>query len=166
MKALLVGGCFKFVFWMRWCKYLSKKSALWRPLYYPARIILQHYMFKFGLQVSFYADIGPGLLMGHFGGIVVSGDGKIGKNCNLSHGVTIGVATRGGTRGVPVIGDNVYLGPNAVVSGPISVGSNAAVGANCVVTKDVPDNAVVAGVPGRIISNEGSQGVMLRTDWE
>jgi len=166
IRGVLVGGPFKYVFWARFCKYLSRKSFVWRPLYYVARIILNHYMFKLGLQVSFHADIGPGLLIGHFGGIVVSRRAKIGKNCNLSHGVTIGVAGHGPDRGVPTIGDNVYIGPNAVIVGAISVGDNAAVGANCVVTKDVPDNAVVGGVPGRLISEKGSYELITRTDWE
>ena len=82
----------------------------------------------------------------------------IGKNCNLSHGVTIGVNRRGERQGVPTIGDNVYIGPGAKLFGGISVGDNVAVGANCVVTHDVPENGVVVGVPGRIISYEGSQG--------
>lgn len=166
IKYVLVGASFKFIFWMRLCKYLHEKSFLWGPVYYPARIILNHYMLKFGLQVSFYADIGPGLLMGHYGGIVVSGEAKIGKNCNLSQGVTIGVAGRDANRGFPVIGDNVYIAANAVIVGAITVGNNVAIGANCVVTKDVPDNAVVVGVPGKVISDKGSREFVNRTDWE
>lgn len=74
---------------------------------------------------------------------------RIGRNCNISHGVTLGQANRGRRTGVPVIGDGVYIGPGAKVVGAVTVGDNVAIGANCVVVDDVPDNAVVAGVPGR-----------------
>lgn len=104
------------------------------------------------------AQIGPGLYIGHHGGIVTNEEMQIGKNCNLSHDVTIGVSRRGERAGVPVIGDNVYIGPGAKIFGKITIGNNAAIGANCVVTKDVPENGVVAGIPGKVISYEGSAG--------
>lgn len=89
----------------------------------------------------------------------------IGKNCNISHLVTLGVSNRGTRKGVPTIGDNVYIGPGAKIIGNIIVGNHAAIGANCVVTKDVPDNAVVVGVPGKVISLDGSVGYINKTDY-
>ena len=90
----------------------------------------------------------------------------IGRNCNLSHQVTIGISRRGERAGVPTIGDNVYIGPGAKLFGAISVGDNAAVGANCVVTRDVPEFGVVVGIPGRVISLDGSQGYINNTGYE
>jgi len=90
----------------------------------------------------------------------------IGKNCNISHQVTLGIANRGTHKGVPIIGDNVYIGPGAKIIGDINIGNNVAIGANCVVTKDVPDNAVVVGVPGKVISYEGSMGYVNKTNYE
>ena len=81
-----------------------------------------------------------------------------GQNCNLSLQVTIGVSRRGARAGVPRIGDNVYIGPGAKLFGAIGVGDNAAIGAICVVTKDVPPSGVVVGLPGKVISYEGSSG--------
>ncbi|MFC2064935.1 serine O-acetyltransferase [Chloroflexota bacterium] len=78
----------------------------------------------------------------------------------------MGKANRGEREGYPVIGDNVYIGPGAKIIGKVHVGNNVAIGANCVVTKDVPDNAVVAGVPGRVISMKGSEGYVENTDYE
>ena len=78
----------------------------------------------------------------------------------------VGQANRGGNKGYPTIGDNVYIGPGAKIVGAVKVGNNVAIGANCVVTKDVPDNAVVVGVPGKIISYTGSEGYVNRTDYE
>jgi len=94
---------------------------------------------------------------------VISPKAIIGNNCNLSCGVVIGETFRGKRRGVPVIGDKVYIAPGAKVIGGVTIGDNVAIGTNCVVTKDIPDNAVVIGVPGRIISYDGSIGYISRT---
>ena len=94
-------------------------------------------------------------------------DVKIGNNCNISQGVTLGVTNRGAKKGCPTIGDNVYIAPGAKVIGNIVVGNDVAIGANCVLTKDVPDHAVVVGIPGKIISYNGSSGYINRTNyWE
>ena len=65
---------------------------------------------------------------------------------------------------MPTIGDNVYLGPGAKIFGKIQVGNNAAIGANCVVTRDVPDNGVAVGIPAKVISYEGSTGYINNTN--
>ena len=101
-------------------------------------------------------EIGDGLYIGHFGPIIVNGKARLGRNCNLSQGVTIGVVQRGERQGVPVIGDRVYIGPNAIVIGGIEVGNDAAIGAGAVVTRSVPPLAVMAGNPAKVLSHEGS----------
>lgn len=109
-------------------------------------------------SIEFPADceIGPGLYIGHFGHLIINGRAKLGSNCNLSQGVTIGVAQRGSRQGVPVIGNRVYIGPNAIVVGGIEIGHDVAIGAGAVVTQSVPPLAVVAGNPAKIISYQGS----------
>src|SRR3972149_632365 len=72
---------------------------------------------------------------------------------------------RGPRKGAAVIGDNVYIGPGARIVGKVDIGSNVAIGANCVVTKDVPENAVVVGVPGKVISFNGSGDYIQNTDY-
>ena len=103
-----------------------------------------------GGVVPFQADIGEGTSLGYQAlGLVIHKRAVIGCNCHIHQNVTIG-----GTSGkweVPVIGDNVMIGAGAVVLGPIHIGSNVDIGANAVVLKDVPDNAVVVGVPARVI---------------
>jgi serine O-acetyltransferase len=111
-----------------------------------------------GVQIGPGACIGPGLYIGHFGCIVVSGRAVLGANCNLSQGVTVGIAGRGDARGVPVIGDRVYVGAGAKVLGKISIGDDVAVGANAVVTHDVRSGVTVAGIPAKVISESGSRG--------
>lgn len=73
----------------------------------------------------------------------------IGKKCSIGTNVTIGGKSR--WYEVPVIGDNVYISSGAKILGPIRIGNNVTIGANAVVTKDVPDNCVVAGIPAKII---------------
>jgi serine O-acetyltransferase len=90
----------------------------------------------------------------------------IGRNCNISPGVILGKGNRGKNRGYPTLGDNVYIGPGAKIVGGVKIGNNVAIGANCVVTKDIPDGSVVVGVPGRVISQKGSEGYVNRTDYE
>lgn len=99
--------------------------------------------------------IGGGLLLPHPVGIVVHPDVRIGRNCLIMHNVTIGA---NGPGGVPTIGDNVDLGPGACVIGPVQVGDGAVVGANAVVVKDVPERAVVGGVPARVIRMQRDRG--------
>jgi serine O-acetyltransferase len=111
-----------------------------------------------GIEISRHARIGPGLCIGHFGGITVSRHAVIGKNCALSHSTTIGVSGKGPHEGAPVIGDDVYIAPGARLFGKIRIGNNVKIGANAVVHKDVPDNAIVVLAPGsQIISYEGNR---------
>ncbi|MBI9070042.1 MAG: serine acetyltransferase [Melioribacteraceae bacterium] len=109
--------------------------------------------------------IGKGIFISHSFGMAISGYAEIGDYCNISHQVTIGRASRGGKIGVPKIGNKVYIGPGVVMIGNIKIGNNVAIGANAVVTKDVPDNAVVAGVPAKILSYNGSTGYINNTDF-
>lgn len=100
--------------------------------------------------VPYKADIGKGTIFGYKGiGLVIHSDAVIGENCLIGTNVTIGGGH--GEPGVPVIGDNVNIGTGAKVLGRIKVGNDAVIGANAVVITDVPDRAVVAGVPSRII---------------
>jgi serine O-acetyltransferase len=110
----------------------------------------------YGIHIPWSADIGKGLYIGHFGDIWI-GPIKMGESCNIAHGVTIGMGGRGEDRGIPTIGDRVWIGTGAKIFGQITIGDNVAISANTVVSKSIPDGAVVAGNPGRIISYEGSR---------
>ena len=97
---------------------------------------------------------------------MINGRSVIGKNCNISQGVTLGQANRGQNKGYPILGDNIYIGPGAKIVGAVKIGNNVAIGANCVVTKDVPDNSVVIGIPGKVISQKGSKDYVTKTDYD
>jgi serine O-acetyltransferase len=110
------------------------------------------------IELPFTAEIGPGLELPHIGYVIVSSHAKIGANCTLTQGVTLGHA-RGGQQqksGDPVLGDRVYVGPGAAVIGPVTVGDDALIGPGAVVTRSVPARAVVVGNPARILSYRGS----------
>ena len=128
--------------------------------------MLHKQTYKLGISIPASTEIDSGFYIGHFGGIVVNGKSVIGKNCNISQGVTLGQANRGKNKGYPTLGDNVYIGPGAKIVGAIKIGNNVAIGANCVVTKDIPDNSVVVGIPGKVISQDGATGYINMTDYE
>lgn len=166
VKSVILGNeTYQYNFWMRTCAFVRSHVILKFMLYPFARLMLNHYEYKYGISIPYETSIGSGFYIGHFGGIVVNGFSRIGCNCNISHGVTLGMANRGDKKGFPEIGNNVYLGPGSKVIGAVRIGNNVAVGANCVVTKDVPDNAVVVGIPGKVISYNGTQAYVDNTDY-
>jgi serine O-acetyltransferase len=166
LRYLFWGESYRYNFWMRTCAY-TRGHPLLRYVAYPvARLMLGHLNYRMGISIPAGTRIGSGFYIGHFGGIVVSQKAVIGRNCNISQGVTIGRANRGRNKGYPVLGDNIYIGPGAVIAGSVRIGNDVAIGANCVVTMDIPDHSVVVGVPGRIISSEGSVGYVNRTDYD
>lgn len=114
-----------------------------------ANFIKSFILFKCNSYIPYTAEIGEGTKLGYGGiGVVIHWKSKIGKNCKISQNVTIG------SRGpLPEIGDNVFIGPGTKCIGG-KIGSNVIIGANSVVTKEIPDNCVVAGVPAKIISRD------------
>ena len=96
--------------------------------------------------------IGQGLVFQHGYSTIVNVD-KLGKNCQIWQNVTLGKEKPGGGR--PVVGDNVKIFTGAVVVGGITIGNNVMIGANAVVTKSVPDNCTVVGIPARIVKRNG-----------
>jgi serine O-acetyltransferase len=153
---LLCNPGFKYTFLMRSAAYLKSKGLPALPAYFLVRLTLNRCKYRYGINVPYNTSIGHGLYIGHFGGIVVNHEVKIGNNCNINQDVSIGAGYGGKHPGTPVIGDNVYMGPGCKVFGGITIGNGAAIGANCVVTDSVPDNGVVTGVPGKLISYRGS----------
>lgn len=111
-----------------------------------------------GISIPASVQIGHSFYIGHFGGIILNAKTVIGNNCNISQGVTIGISGLEEHRGVPVIGDDVYIGANAVIAGNIGVGNHVLVGACSLVNTTIPDFSVVLGVPAVIISQKGSDG--------
>jgi len=147
---------FRYTFWMRTAGYLRGRPFLHVP-YWIACLHVHRLGIKYGISIPHTIQIGPGLFIGHFGGIVVNDVVSIGCNCNLSRGVTIGQRNRGVYKGCPNIGDYVCIGAGACILGAIPVGSHATIGAHAVVVRDVRDNEVVVGNPARVVSTRGSR---------
>lgn len=120
------------------------------------RFVLRHYQIKYGFQIYPETQIGEGLYLGHWGALVINPKARIGKNCNIAQGVTIGQQNRGKNEGYPVIGDEVWIGPNAVIVGNVNIGNNVLIAPNAYVNFDVPDDSMVMGNPGKIYPTENA----------
>lgn len=155
----------KYTVYLRLCQYLRQQPARALGLFYLVKYLMIMCGFRYGIDIPDTTSVDCGLYIGHYGGIIVNGGSVIGRNCNLSHGVTLGKSYRGPRAGCPVIGDNVFIGPGAKIIGHVVLGNNSAVGANCVVIEDVPESGVVVGVPGRVVSQKGSADYINFTDY-
>lgn len=102
-----------------------------------------------GISIPAETQIGKGLRIHHFGGIIFHSRVKMGEFCTIYHGVTFG--DKGGWGEPPTVGSYVTVGAGAKVLGDISIGDNVIIGANAVVIRSIPKNAVVAGIPAKII---------------
>lgn len=109
-----------------------------------------------GISIPAGTEIGKGLHLAHFGPILISGGAKLGDYCNLGNQVIIGYGRVKGKPGFPILGNRVFVGPGAKIFGPVKIGNDVAIGANAVVTMDIPDRAVVGGIPAKIINYHGS----------
>jgi len=126
----------------------SIQSKIRRVLLSPIRSFA-NFLIKtlWGIQIGYPAKIGPGLYIGHFGGIIISGRTKMGSGVSLSQGVTIGM-TYGQDGGCPELGDHIYIGPGAVIFGKIQIGSHSKIGANAVIHKSIPPGSTAVAWPG------------------
>lgn len=102
------------------------------------------------MDIDAQATIGGGLYIGHIGGVHINPGAIMGRNCDLAHRITIGASAMGRS-GIPVLGDEVYIGTGAALVGRIKIGSGAKIAANSLVITNVPAGATVMGVPARII---------------
>lgn len=161
-KHFLFTPGYKYTVVMRSCGYLRTRPLMGFGLYPLFKWWLLRCRYRYGIAIPEYTVIGPGLFINRFGGIYVNGDAVIGANANLTHGTMLGQANRGPRAGSPVLGERVFLAAGAKVIGHIRLGDGCTVGANAVVTKDVPDNGVVGGVPAKLISTAGSDGYVNR----
>ncbi len=126
-------------------------------LFFIARSLSQFARFMTGIEIHPGAQIGKGLFIDHGMGVVVGETAIIGDNVLLYQGVTLGGTGLEKGKRHPTIGNNVVIGGGAKVLGNITIGDNSYIGANAVVIKDVPPNSTVVGVPGRITKQDGKK---------
>lgn len=138
-------------------KYWTRREKIFQPqvckllkMYY--KYYIRRINLKYNADINFCSNQPNNFagrpILGHaLNGIIIAGGAKIGKNCTISHQVTIGRSKNE----APIIGNNVYIGPGAKIFGGIRVGNNVRIGANCIVFQDIPDNATVVLEKPRII---------------
>mgnify|MGYP006220330175 FL=1 len=121
-----------------------------------ARIISQFSRFLTGVEIHPKANIGKNLFIDHGMGVVIGETSEIGDNVTIYHMATLGGISpsvnsneQRNIKRHPTLKDNVVVGSGAQILGPVTVGKNAKIGANAVVTKDVPENAVMVGIPAK-----------------
>ncbi|MBQ3032792.1 MAG: serine O-acetyltransferase [Deferribacterales bacterium] len=125
---------------------------LWNMKFYLiARIIAQFSRFMTGIEIHPGAKIGRRVFIDHGMGVVIGETAEIGDDVTIYHGVTLGGTSLKKEKRHPTIGNNVVIGAGAKILGPFRVGNRVRVGANSVVIKEVPDDATVVGVPGRVV---------------
>ena len=129
-----------------------------------ARIISQFSRFLTGIEIHPNAKIGKNLFIDHGMGVVIGETSEIGDNVTIYHGVTLGGISpsinSNAQRDVkrhPTLKDNVVVGSGAQVLGPVVVGKNAKIGSNTVVTKEVPENAVMVGIPAKNVGKSSQE---------
>ncbi|SVB75081.1 uncharacterized protein METZ01_LOCUS227935 [marine metagenome] len=129
-----------------------------------ARVISQFSRFLTGIEIHPAAKIGKNFFIDHGMGVVIGETSEIGDNVTIYHMVTLGGISpsinsdnQRQVKRHPTLKDNVVIGSGAQVLGPLTVGENAKVGANAVVTKDVPANAVMVGIPAKNVNKDGSK---------
>lgn len=147
---------FKFTFWLR---LTQSKNPLISGF---AKIQRRRFATKYMLNIPSNTKIGFGLYIGHGQCIVVNPTTKIGNNVNLSQFTSIG----SNHNNAATIGDNVYIGPNVCIVENVKVGNNVKIGAGAVVIKDIPENAIAAGVPARVLNISDSPNTYSHNRWE
>jgi len=145
--ALWAIACYRLANWL----HVSRPMVLVRvPLKLASYVASKWCEVVMEMCLDAHATIGPGLYIGHIGGVHINPHAVLGRNCDLAHRVTIGTSAMG-REGAPVLGDDVYIGTGATLVGKIKIGNGAKIAANTLVISNVPAGATVIGVPGRII---------------
>lgn len=152
-KHYVLNTGFKFSFWLRLTKSRNPIVSI------VAKVQRRRFSIRYMLDIPARTSIGYGLYIGHGQNIVVNGTTQIGNNVNLSQFTTIG----SNRNNAAIIGDNVYIGPNVCIVENVNIGSNVKIGAGAVVTKSIPENAVAAGVPAKVLNiNEAPNSSVTR----
>jgi serine O-acetyltransferase len=145
VEALLFNNGFQAVVLYRLARWLRVHRV---PVLGP--LVARFNLLVTGVDLHPAADVGPGLLIAHGHGLVIGGGARIGRDALILQGVTIGSPSPGRVAQMPVIGDRVFLGAGAKVVGAVTIGDDVVVGPNAVIGVDVPANHRVLVAPGQI----------------
>ncbi len=140
-----------FQFWLR-----KEQSAPPHLLKYVYKLMGRFTQFIYKCEISPEAKIDGGLYIGHPYCITINPNAKIGRNCNIHKGVTIGQENRGKRKGAPIIGNEVWIGVNSTIVGSITIGDDVLIAPNSYVNQDIPSHSVVFGNPCQIRSSQNA----------
>ena len=127
--------------------YRHASTSSFAPLRLGYRVLFRLWANRRGLEISSMNPIGKGLYLGHAYNITINPNAKLGCNCNIHRGVLIGQTNRGRNKGTPTIGNQVWIGINAVIVGNVIIGDDVLIAPNCYVNVDFPSHSVVFGNP-------------------
>ncbi len=128
------------------------------------RFLRRRMQLKYGLEIPPSATIGGGCYLGHAFNITVNPHARIGRNCNMHKGVTVGQENRGARKGAPIIGDRVWMGVNASVVGAVTIGDDVLIAPGAYVNQDIPSGSIVLGNPCKVIpSSDATRGYINQT---
>jgi serine O-acetyltransferase len=155
---------------LRLCQALNRhRDPLSRVLLFGARLLHRVSCQLAAIDLPWQTAIGPGLALTHGWGLVVNENAVIGRNVTLFHGVTLGQrdhvhADGSRSTGYPVIEDEVWIGPHAIIVGAITVGRGSRIAGGACVFESVPPHSIVMGNPGRVVKGGCLPDVMNRWD--
>jgi len=146
----------------QFCARLKKRSKLLSLPFRIVRFILERQIDTFRhVKISGKADIGPGFYIPRGYNIIIPGI-KIGSNFTVHHNVSLGTGYTGDEKSKPTIGNDVWVGIGSILAGSIKIGNGVTISSGSIVFKDIPDHAMVAGNPGRVVIKDHDNSRWLR----
>ena len=158
-RKIYADDIWKFIWLLRVNEYYSNITGIKKVICLPIIVLRKLQFHRSSILMNYTIPlnrIGPGLSLAHPGTIIINGNSRIGRNCRIQTGVTLG--STDGNNDAPIIGDNVFLGDGCKVIGKIRIADDVQIGANSVVVKDITEAGTTwAGVLAKKISNNSSR---------